>query len=637
MPAQDETPAARPSWWHEDAGSEAVVGTLSGLVTVLRAGDSVRRARYRLWDLMYDGDSLVDGQNVGIADVVRGMTGETTFNYAARALDMVQSRVSAELPTVRATGHGADYEQHLRAQDLSRFIVGMSEALELPTQLPRAVHCALRVGTGCAVADVVDGEPCVEVFHPRELLVDPDDALHGDPRALYRVSPQDRNAVLARYPEAVDRITAAGCASYRDATQVGRPGDWTIGSSTGRVSDCVDLIDAWLLPVGDSPGRHVRCVDNGAPLVDEPWDRPRFPVAILRAWEPTVSTGFYGRGLMERVAASQVEVDELWRHVCRQMKFSNTIGLLPDGADIAEAALTDTDPDGITVYRYSAAAGGGPPQFINPPVLGPETMAVMQALKADIYAMAGTDESAVGSQTPLGPNASGVAIRTYHDFQSQGHVDVMKRIGRFVVDVVDRVIDAAKAAFGGSPDAERDWTVRHPTMDSVRWSEVDMDRDAFVLELEEASPVPDTMAGRIQDLEEDAAAGRVPPEYMVRLREDPDRWWAERTNAKEDVEFVDWLVRECLDPRRPAPPLPTDECPLPMLLDRVRREVLASVRLGRPPEVLARLRALGVEAAEAMQAQAQQAQQAQQQQSAAPPGVEPLPTGAPPPPPPVNP
>jgi hypothetical protein len=633
MPGQDESPAARPSWWHEDEGSEAVVQTLSGLVTVLRAGDSVRRARYRLWDLMYDGDSLVDGQNVGIADVVRGMTGETTFNYAARALDMVHSRVSAELPTVRATGHGADYEQHLRAQDLSRFIVGMSEALELTTELPRAVHCALRVGTGAVFADASDDEPTVEVFHPRELLVDPDDALHGDPRALYRVSPQDRNAVIARFPDRVDDVVAAGCASYRDATQVGRPGDWTIGSSTGRVSDCVDLIDAWLLPMGDSPGRHVRCLDHGAPLVDEPWDCPRFPVAVLRAWEPTVSTGFYGRGVMERLASSQVEVDELWRHVCRQMKFSNTIGLLPDGSDITEAALTDTDPDGITVYRYSNGPGGGAPSFVNPPVLGPETMPVLQALKADIYAMAGTDESAVSSQTRLGPNASGVALRTMHDFESQGHVDLMKRIGRFCVDVVDRVIDAARRRYGSSADAEADWVVRHPTMDAVRWSEVGMDRDAYVLELEESSPVPDTLAGRLQDLEEDAAAGRVPPEYMVRLREDPDRWWAERVNSKEDVDFVDWIVSECLDPRRPVPDLPTDECPLPMLIDRVRREVLASVRLGRPPGVLARLRDMGAQAAEAIQ-------QAQQPQApVAPPGgpgVEPTPTGAPPPPP-VNP
>jgi hypothetical protein len=215
--------------------------------------------------------------------------------------------------------------------------------------------------------------------------------------------------------------------------------------------------------------------------------------------------------------------------------------------------------------------------------------------------MAATDESAVGSQTPLGPNASGVAIRTYHDFQSQGHVDVMKRIGRFCVDVVDRVIDAAKAHYGRSGEAQADWEVRHPTLDVVRWSEVDMDRDSFVLELEESSPVPDTMAGRIQDLQELQASGGVSAEYMLRLLEDPDRWWADRLNSKEDVEFVDWIVTELLDPRRPMPEVPMDEVAAPMLIDRLRREVLASVRLRRPSTVVDRLRQAAADVAEYQQ------------------------------------
>lgn len=622
-PATD--PLSTPPWWELAPGDESVTHAVAALVTQLRSGDAERRSRYRLWDLLYDGDASFDGANVGTGDALRGQAAETTFNYAARALDMVHSKVTAEMPTVRATGHGADYEQHLRAQDLSRFIVGVSEALELPTELPRAVHCALRVGTGVAVAYVRDGEPAVEVVHPREFLVDPDDALHGDPRCLYRVSPQDRRAVLRLFPDRAADVASAGCASYRDASQVGRPGDWTVGSSTGRVSDCVDLIDAWVLPDGDSPGRHVRCLDNGPPLLDEPWEAPRFPAAFLRAWEPTASTGFWGRGQMERTAPAQVEIDELWRHVCRQMKFSNTLAFLPDGAEVAEAALTDTDPDGVTVIRYTAAAGGGPPTFQNPPVLGPEVLPVMERLKSDIYAMAGTDESAVGSQTPLGRDASGIAIRTYHDFQSQGHVDVMKRIGRFCVDVVDRVIDVARARYS-SAEGQEDWEVRHPSLDVVRWSEVDMDRDAYVLELEESSPVPDTLAGRLQDVEEDAAAGRLPPEYMVRLREDPDRWWAERCNSKEDVEFVDWTVQELMDPRRPMPELP-DEVVGTMLADRLRREVLASIRLRRPREVLDRLREHAARLAETPQ------MAPPPQAPPGGPGPEPAPAGAPPPPP----
>lgn len=612
------------AWWELPTDDPSVTSTVHGVILELRNSDGLRRALYREWDDLYDGDgryaSTVDDTNI-----VRGLTGESTFNYAARALDMVHSKVTAEMPTVRAVGHGADYDQHIRAQGLSRFIVGMTEALGLQDQLPRAVLCALRVGTGVVVSGIRDGEPHVEVAHPREFLVDPDDAVHGDPRCLYRVSPVDRRSVLREFPDRGADIAAAGCISDRDGARTGRPGDWTAGSLTGRVSDCVDVIDAWVLGDGNEPGRHVRCLDNGAPLVDVTWTASRFPVAFLRAWEPTAGTGWWGHGLMEREAPAQRTVNGLWADVCNQVRYRRTIMWLPDTADISEGALTDQDPDGITVIRTS---GKGEPRFENPSVLGPELMNLIASLKSDIYSMAGTDESAVGSQSPLGRDASGTAIRTYHDFQSQGHVDLMRRIGRFVVDVVDRTLDVAKSAFS-SAKGQSDWEVRHPTLDVIRWADVDMDRDAYVLELQEVSPVPDTFAGALQELEEDAAAGRIAPEYMTRLREQPDRWWADRCNAKEDVEFVDWMVSELMDVRRRVPALPDEVVPT-MLTDRLRREILSGIRLGRPPEVIERLRDMAGQVADAA-AQAQQ--QVQAQAPGFGPGVPPAPTGAPPPPP----
>lgn len=574
-------------WWEAAVGDPLASQTVTSVVVSLRTGDSLRRTLYRSWDLMYDGDSLVGAAGNAIVDDTLRILGETTFNYAARALDMVHAKVTAEIPHVRADGRGADYAQHLRAQGLSHFIEGVTRELGLDDLLAQAAHCALRVGTAGLMAGFDDGEPTLEVIHPREFLVDPDDAMHGDPRCLYRVQPVDRRAALTMYPERTADIMAAGCASQRDSSEVGRPGDWTAGSTTGRVSDSVDLIDAWVLPDGDSPGRWIRCVDAGPPLLDLPWDVPRFPVHFLRCWDPAVSTGFWGRGLMERLSPGQLEVDELLTHELRQMKFSNTWAFLPDDADIAEGSLTDTVPDGINVVRVKDGAGNI--QFVNPPVLGPEVLTVLAQLKADIYAMAGTTESAVGSQSPAGIT-SGIAIRTYHDFQAQAHVDIVKRIGRAAIGLVDRLLDAARTALGDDPEAQGSWEVRHPTLDVIRWADVDMDRDVYVIGLDEVSPVPDTRAGALQEVEEDAAAGRIPPEYLTRLREDPDRWWMDRCNAKEDVEFVDWTVERLMDPRLPPPELP-DEAPLDLMIDRLRREILSAVRHARPDAVIERLRA----------------------------------------------
>lgn len=646
-------------WWEEPEGDAALVATLMGLIQELRAADSGRRVRYREWDNLYDGFELSDpaGGGPGLADLASTM-GDTTFNYAARALDQVHAKVTADMPTVRASGRGADYTQHLRAQALSRFIVAAAADLDLETVLPYVVHCALRVGTGAVMVSVTAaGDPCIEAFHPRELLVDPDDASHGDPRCLYRVKTVDKRTLLRMYPEREAEIAAAGCADDREGAALGRPGDWTRGASTGRVSNCADLVTAWFLPDDSGPGRRVLCLDNGTPLEDGPWTSDRFPVAMLCAWMPTVGSGLYGHGLMERLYIPQVSVNETLRHVVNQMRNSNTWWFLPDGLDIGEGALSDGDPEGINIVR---GTGQGAPVFANPPVLGPEVLPVIGQFKADIYAMAGTSEAGVGSQTPLGPNASGVAMRTYHDFDTQGHVDLMKRIGVLVIDVIDRLLDAMRAEYGSNgghaddvaDDTQRakktqhNWEVRHPTLDPVKWSEVDMDRDAYVLELQDVSGVPDTQAGALQQMEEDAAAGRIAPEYMTRVREDPDAWWMDRCNAKADVEFVDWMVQELMDPSHEMPALPDEVVPQ-MLADRLRRETLTSVRLRHPPGVIDRLRQMAGELADKTNPppapQAPQLPTSPTPGGPGPgasgpggPGPSPLPTGAPPPPP-VNP
>lgn len=584
-------------WWELDGGSEAITHAVTAVVGELRSADAGRRNRYRLWDMLYDGDLLVDDVGAGSSDLVRGLMGDTVFNHAARALDMVHAKLTAEVPAVRAVAHGADYDQYLRAQALSRFLVGAFEALRLDVQVPRVAHCALRVGTGCVHITCPDGDaPSIEVFHPRELLVDPDDAVAGDPRVMYRVVPRDRRSVLMRYPDRAADIASAGSATYRDYSASGRPGDWVVGGTQGRVTDTIDVTYAWVLPDEHGEGgREVICLDTGLPLEDNVLSVPRFPVALFRSWDPTVGAGFYGRGLMERLEAGQVEINDTWRHVLGQLRYANPMAFLPDKMDVAEGSLADSDPEGVNIIRTT---GEGQIQFVLPTVIGAETLTVLGQAKSDLYTMAGTTEDVAGSQTRSGID-SGIAIRTLHDFQAQAHVDLMKRLGRFVVDLVDRLLDVVRAAHS-DPSSQGDWEVRHPAMDVVRWSDVDMDRDQYVLELEQVSPIPDTMSGALQEVEEDAAAGRIDPAYLLRLREQPDRWWADRCNAKEDVDFVDWLVQELLDPGHPMPTLPVDEAPLQLLIDRLRREILASFRLRRPQAVIDRLRDMAGQVAEAV-------------------------------------
>ena len=495
--ANGSTDVSVAPWWDRDG--EDLTATLVSLVRELRDDDGGRLIRYRVWDDLYDGIAYLTYSGGALSTdtyaQLSDFLGDSSFNYAARALDFVHSKVTAELPSVTAAGHDADHRQYLRAKALSRFIVGAADDVGLPAHLSAAVKCALRVGTGAlAVAYTVSGRPLLEDVHPRELFVDPDDARHGDPRCLYRIRPTDRRSLLERFPDRAYEVTTAG---VTDDTGFTAPRyDWT---TSRRTVDSVDLYEAWVLPSSaGSPGLHVQCLETGEPLLIEPWTDESFPVTLIRAWEPTIGTGFWGRGLIERLDAAQFSIDELVRHVDESMRHANLKVFLPDGSEIVADGILD-DPTVGTIVRYTSVAGGGMPSFVTPDVLGSgrEVMAVIAEWRSSLYQIAGLDESAVSSQRPAGVD-SAIAIRTYHDFQSQGYVDLMRRIGVLAVDTVRGLIEAARRRF--ATDGV-DWDVRYSRGGSgltVRWSDVDMPRDSFVIELEQTSPTPDSRAGRLR-------------------------------------------------------------------------------------------------------------------------------------------
>lgn len=569
-------------WWELEGQEQS--SCLIGVVTDCRDRglDGLRRTLYRVWDALYDGDGLA-GLDAGSVDAIALAMGETQFNYSARALDFVHAKLTSETPVVKADGFGASHEQYLNAQRLTRFVRGVSEMLRFETQLPRAMHCALRVGTAGVMADFRDGRPGIEIVHPRELLFDPDDARHGDPACMYRVRTTDRRAALALFPDGEEAIRSAGRLSARGADAY---------DSMDREDDSVDLVYAWRLGSGDSdPGCHVVCVNSGAPLHVEEWTLDLFPISLLRAWEPQAGgrgwdQGIYGHGLLERLDSAQFTIDELVRHVDESLRYSRLRIFMPDGANVSEADISDRNIG--AVIRYS---GDGVPSFQNPPVLGPEVMSVLSEWRSSLYQLAGMDESVASSQKPAGVD-SGLAMRTYHDFQSQTYVDHMKRYGRLVVDVVERLIGVAAMRCKADPEAAREWRVRYSVggdaASVISWDDVDVERDGFVMSLEEASPVADSRSGRIQEMEEDAAAGRISQDELVRLREDPDRWWADRCNAKADTDYIDWTIGRLLDTGLPLP-MVRDEMDKQAAIGRLRREILVSEMAGRPQEVIDRL------------------------------------------------
>ena len=569
----------RRAWW-EVEGDDAFM-TLVAAADELRDRDETRRMAIRIWDDLYEGRSLFAATNAPALGAI-GRDGFDTprLNFARRAVDHNHSKITSETPTVRALGHGADARTRVKARKLSKFLQGVYDDLDMETVLPRSALGCLRNGASGVMVGRRDRRISIEVVSAREMFVDPDDGRHGDPRCLYRIRPVDRRGLQLEFPDMAREIADCG-ASSDPLINVSEA--WVLGD--GR-SDAIDLYDAWLLPRNGDPGRHVQCLNNGL-LLDEDWDCPRFPIAILTEREPAPGSGFWGLGLMARLDGVQFQIDSLVSHITEAIGHANLKVFVSDTADVVMDHLTD--PAIGTVVMHGP---GAQPQFVVPEPVAQQEIDWVKYLVSQLYSMAGMDESGASSQKPAGID-SGVALRYYHDFQSQTFVDLIKRYGRHVVDVTDRIIDEARrmSADDDAADGDSSWTVTYRKGSVVReidWADVNMDEDTFMLELEEVSTTPDSPAGRVQQLQEDLAAGRITQEYYTQFVEDPDRWFAERMEGQADADFVEDLIERLQDPDCEMPRI-IDQMDVPLAMSRLRQEILNAVRCDDDPEIVARL------------------------------------------------
>lgn len=584
-------------WWLiEDA--EECGRQVTQTVDDLRSRDEARRTAIRIWDDLYDGRTIA-----GIAGVdpygILGRSGieVPSVNVSRNIVDFIHAKVTAETPAVKADTHGGDWAQVRRAIKLSRFVEGLSTAVEVQERAPLAALQALRVGTG-AIKVVESGRRlALEVVSAREFLVDPDDARHGDPRCLYQVKPVDPSALATAYPDLSDSILSTGGSSDPSVGGVADPWSLTVSDQ----STAIDLYEAWCLPALDPDtgelvgGRHVMCV-RGQTLIDEEWTTSRFPVAFLRPSDPRPGGGFWGQGTIERMVPLQWEINETIAAINKAERLVQLRVFIGDDSEIADEQLED--PAIGSVIRYK---GNQVPVFHTPEGVNAQRIAWLKQLIDWGYSMFGMDEQSASSQRPAGIN-SGRAILYFNDFQTQRHVDLAKRYGRFIVDVVDRLLDGCARldgdGNGGDPDGSpSEGKAFHPAI-KLNFSDVQMDRDSFVLELEEVSSVPDTFAGRLQQMEQDVSEGRLPPDYLLQMRQDPDlerRWDA----AMADGEFVDWAIEELLDDRNPMPPV-LDEMDLQLAADRLRAEVQRSVMARADDIIVERLRSYAADVADAI-------------------------------------
>jgi hypothetical protein len=442
-------------------------------------------------------------------------------NVIRNICSAVVSRITKNKPRPVFLTNGADPDTQQKAKALEKVNDGCFYAGKLYEKAPVTYRDCLIFGTGIfkVYPDLQNLRPAYERVFEFDLLVDPDDALYGDPRSLVYEKTVDVQVAIETWaaddPEKAEKIRQAagkglGFSAALDSSVL-------MGSSSPYR---VRVREAWHLPSSKKAkdGRHVICVD-GCDLFDEPWTRPRFPFAVIYWTHPLV--GFWGDGLCAEAASLQMQVNKTLRDIYNAHDMNGKgYWTIPAGSSIKVSKIGTAYFGAGQTIEYT----GTPPQYYAPTLISPEIYPWLDNRVRTLYENSGISQLAATSQKPAGLN-SGEAIRAYADEQSERFIDQGRAYENWFLQLAELTIDACQdiAAYvkqhnehvrkTGDGEEIR-FTIQTRERDAifeVDWSEVDMPRDSFILKVFPASMLPQTPAGRLAFVND-----------MMRLGMDPE-------------------------------------------------------------------------------------------------------------------
>lgn len=529
-------------WWKAKSKAELCNQVLSTF-TVLKEQQQYRYRQVGIFARLYGNMPLFNYIGSGINKMKSQALplDRPTMNVVQSCVDTLTSRVTQSRPRPVFLTDNGDYKERNLAKQLNSFIQGelfQTKAYRLSELVLRDAEV---LGTGCVkIYETPDHKVGLERVLLTDLLVDPNDALLGNPRQLFQMKLVDREVLQDVFPKYRSEISKAEQA-YPD----------TAGDSQKTISDQVMVVEAWHLKSGDetSDGRHVIVCSEGiifdSDSEDKKFDKEQFPFVFL-PYSPSL-IGFWGQGLAEQLMGTQIEINKL---LITMSKAINLVGVprifVEEGSKVMSTSFNNEIG---SIIKYS----GTPPQYTVAPCVPVEMYDQLQRLVNYAYQQSGISALAAMGKKPEGLN-SGEAIRSFDEVQSDRFAALIRRYDNMFVDLAYQIIDLAKDI------AERDgkYQTVYPNKNGTKQIDLpkmDMLDDSFVIQCYDASALPKDPAGRLEKVVEMMQAGIISMAEGRRLLDYPDIEQVDKlANASE--ERILQILDEIVDKGKYTPPDP---------------------------------------------------------------------------------
>lgn len=428
-----------------------------------------------------------------------------------------------------------------KARKIESAIAGEWARMDLYREIQKLCIDGLVTGTGwLKMSPTEDGKAieCQRVF-PNEMFVDDLEAAYGQPLKLYQMRYVSKDALIATFPEKAAIINGANQAV---------PPQFPWCQFTQGM---IEIVEAWALPVGDRPGRHVIAVDSGC-IVDEDYADHEFPFVVFKPNDAPL--GFYGQGWVEQTMSAQILLNKM----LNVMEQGAHYGVAPfwvvsQGSEINQKHLDN-------VVGHIVETTGADPKWVTNPPFHRDAPAYCQMLRTVISDFWGNNSMDTGGEVPINRIDSKKALREYQDMGASRITTLIERWTNDVfIDCARRTIMLARKIAkknGGYPVLVQDSFKKAVQLD---WKDLDLDNDAYRLRPAPANLLSQSPAGKLDDIKELLESGIITPkqaQMAMQSAMDINALIGESTATESDL---DWIIEQIVEKGEYVPPDSTQD------------------------------------------------------------------------------
>lgn len=535
---------------------------------LLRWVEEVERGQSDIFDRFVKLAALYNPNRRGYDPDGTGSQAKVTKNVIASNCDSITGTIAARDIRTRCMTDGAEFSVQRRAKKMELYLEGLKKRLKVRPIRQRAFHASSLKGAGAAFVyeDPFDSVG-IEHVHVDEIVVDEGEANGQEPMQMARRRLIPRARLRIKFPEYTEEI---------DRAQRGDRRSWRFWADYRPIKrDELVVIEAWFLPYGNEgsegyiPGRHAIIIE-GCDLEVEEYHERCFPIATLM-WTPNPD-GWYGIGGGERVIGHQRAINKTnWQ----RDRIRDQYAVPTTYAHISDAGMAVQTVSRLGTMAYYKTRE---PKTVFPPATSPELDRYEAETTENAFREFGQSQMAATATKPPGLD-SGVALREYKDQTTDRFATQEKALEEFAMKIDYLILAACKriAARGGTPPRV---LVERWGQKAIDWEDVDM--GDVEIQLEPASDLSRTSAGRLQLVMEFGQAGIISQDEVRRLIDHPDleRALSLYTAA---LEYVEYCLEQILDGEYVVP---DGKMNLKMCVWRGMAQYQLAVQAGAPENVL---------------------------------------------------